>query len=282
MWKYLGISLLCLSLGAPMPTVCANIDEGRRYALLSRSAPTSIHPALTLSNATGWPPAMNWYWALPHLTTRRSTSPVAGAITRLDRRLRRPDRQGPGPAGAGATLSSRPAAVAALKSGRIDLLGSANGYEVTTQGLALSRPYAIDQPVLVTREDETRALDTGLDGMRLSMLYHYLPPEEIRANYPKAELLTFESSTQALNAVAFEQADVFIGDTVSTHYLISQGTCRACAWPISASMRPWASALPCVTTTRCCWPWSTPPSTPSRAPPATISSSAGVPAAAAC
>lgn len=75
----------------------------------------------------------------------------------------------------------------------------------------------------MTREDETRALDTGLEGMRLSMLYHYLPPEEIHASYPKAELLTFESSTQALNAVAFEQADVFIGDTVSTHYLISQG-----------------------------------------------------------
>ncbi|MBA1202111.1 transporter substrate-binding domain-containing protein [Pseudomonas capeferrum] len=118
---------------------------------------------------------------------------------------------------------TRQAAVAALRRGEIDLLGSANGFEAAIDGLALSRPYAIDQPVLVTREDETRSLDKGLEGMRLSTLYHYLPPEEVRANYPKATLLTFPSYTNALNAVAFEQADVFIGDTISTYYHMNQG-----------------------------------------------------------
>lgn len=224
MWKYLGIPLLCLSLGAPMPIVCANIDDGRTYALLSRSAPTSINPTLTLeqrnwlatrhelvlgTSAPDYPPFDIATGGREYQGLTADYAGLVGNALGLPVRVQR--------------FPSRPAAVAALKSGRIDLLGSANGYEVTTQGLALSRPYAIDQPVLVTREDETRALDTGLDGMRLSMLYHYLPPEEIRASYPKAELLTFESSTQALNAVAFEQADVFIGDTVSTHYLISQG-----------------------------------------------------------
>ncbi|MEW2927387.1 transporter substrate-binding domain-containing protein [Pseudomonas juntendi] len=118
---------------------------------------------------------------------------------------------------------SRQAAVEALRQGDIDLLGSANGYEAASDGLALSHPYAVDQPVLVTREDETRALDTGLAGMRLGMLYHYLPEAEMLNAYPKAELLTFESSSQALNAVAFGQADVFIGDTVSTHYQLNRG-----------------------------------------------------------
>ncbi|WDY56450.1 ATP-binding protein [Pseudomonas sp. PSKL.D1] len=117
----------------------------------------------------------------------------------------------------------RQAAVRALKRGEIDLLGSANGYEAATDGLILSHPYAIDQPVLVTREDENRALDLGLDGMRLGMLYHYLPKHELRAAYPKAELLAFGSSAQALNAVAFGQADVFIGDTLSTHYQLNRG-----------------------------------------------------------
>ena len=72
-------------------------------------------------------------------------------------------------------FSNRQAAVEALKRGDIDLLGSANGYEATTDGLALSHPYAVDQPVLVTRENEGRALDMGLEDMRLGMLYHYLP-----------------------------------------------------------------------------------------------------------
>ncbi len=119
--------------------------------------------------------------------------------------------------------ASRDAAVAALKRGEIDLLGSANGYEAAVDGLALSRPYAVDQPVLVTREDEARPLDTGLAGMRLGMLDHYLPGQEVHTLYPNARLMAFGSSTQALNAVAFGQADVFIGDTISTHYQLNRG-----------------------------------------------------------
>ncbi|AIR90118.1 transporter substrate-binding domain-containing protein [Pseudomonas cremoricolorata] len=120
-------------------------------------------------------------------------------------------------------LPDRKAAIEALKRGQIDLLGSANGFEAAKAGLVLSRPYAVDQPVLVTREDETRPLDMGLEGMRLSMLYHYLPNTEISAAYPNAQLQTYESTTQAINAVAFDQADIFIGDTISTHYQINQG-----------------------------------------------------------
>ena len=117
---------------------------------------------------------------------------------------------------------SRQAAVEALRHGDIDLLGSANGYEAASDGLALSQPYAVDQPVLVTREDESRALDMDLAGLRLGMLYHYLPKQEVRSTYPMAEVLAFGSSSQALNAVAFGQADVYIGDTISTHYLLNR------------------------------------------------------------
>ncbi|MDF0732479.1 transporter substrate-binding domain-containing protein [Pseudomonas entomophila] len=117
---------------------------------------------------------------------------------------------------------SRQEAVEALKAGRIDLLGSANGYEAAVRGLALSRPYAVDRPVLVTREDDNRLLDGGLGGMRLSMLYHYLPVDEIRSDYPNADLRSFNSTSQALNAVAFGQADVFIGDTISTLFQLNR------------------------------------------------------------
>ncbi|HKS12792.1 MAG TPA: transporter substrate-binding domain-containing protein, partial [Pseudomonas sp.] len=120
-------------------------------------------------------------------------------------------------------FASRQEAVEALIQGRIDLLGSANGFEAANEQVVLSRPYAIDQPVLVTREDEDRPLDMGLEGMRLSMLYHYLPLDEVHAAYPKATLLSYPSYQNALNAVAFDEADVFIGDTISTHYLINQG-----------------------------------------------------------
>ncbi|PMU10865.1 MULTISPECIES: transporter substrate-binding domain-containing protein [unclassified Pseudomonas] len=120
-------------------------------------------------------------------------------------------------------FASREAAIEALESGRIDLLGTANGFEARNVDIVLSAPYAADQPVLVTREGETRSLTDGLAGLRLSMVYHYLPLEEVKAMYPGAIITSFPSYQNAINAVAFDQADVFLGDTISTHYMINKG-----------------------------------------------------------
>ncbi|MGN8273914.1 transporter substrate-binding domain-containing protein [Pseudomonas sp. SMN5] len=120
-------------------------------------------------------------------------------------------------------FDSREAAVAALAQGQIDLLGTANGFEARNPDLVLSTPYAVDQPVLVTRTDESPSLADHLEGLRLSMVYHYLPLPEIEKLYPKALITTYPSYQNAINAVAFGQADVFLGDTISTHYMISKG-----------------------------------------------------------
>ena len=120
-------------------------------------------------------------------------------------------------------FASREAAIKALEDGQIDLLGTSNGFEAANPNLALSIPYAIDQPVLVTREGETRSLSQGLAGLRLSMVYHYLPPKEVKALYPQAIIQSYPSYQNAINAVAFDQADIFLGDTVSTHYMINKG-----------------------------------------------------------
>lgn len=120
-------------------------------------------------------------------------------------------------------FSSRGAAIEALKNGEVDLLGTANGFEASNADIVLSMPYAVDQPVLVTREGETRSLTDGLAGLRLSMVYHYLPLEEVKALYPKAIITSHPSYQNAINAVAFDQADVFLGDTISTHYMINKG-----------------------------------------------------------
>ncbi|MGE8065957.1 transporter substrate-binding domain-containing protein [Pseudomonas sp. NPDC089569] len=120
-------------------------------------------------------------------------------------------------------FESREAAIEALVSGQVDLLGTANGFEARNAEIALSIPYAVDQPVLVTREGETRSLTDGLSDMRLSMVYHYLPLDEVKALYPKASITSYPSYQNAMSAVAFDQADVFLGDTISTHYMINKG-----------------------------------------------------------
>ncbi|MFV9652037.1 transporter substrate-binding domain-containing protein [Pseudomonas citrulli] len=118
---------------------------------------------------------------------------------------------------------SREAAIHALEAGEIDLLGSSNSFEAANPSLTLSEPYAVDRPVLVTREGETRSLADGLAGMRLALVYHYLPLHEVERLYPKAIIRAYPSYQNALNAVAFDQADVFLGDTISTHYMINKG-----------------------------------------------------------
>ncbi|MHC8328043.1 transporter substrate-binding domain-containing protein [Pseudomonas sp. LB1P83] len=118
---------------------------------------------------------------------------------------------------------SRGDAIEALEKGEVDMLGSANGFEARNADIVLSTPYAVDQPVLVTREGETRSLSDGLAGLRLSMVYHYLPLDEVKALYPKAIITSYPSYQNAINAVAFDQADVFLGDTISTHYMINKG-----------------------------------------------------------
>ncbi|HCS43149.1 MAG TPA: hybrid sensor histidine kinase/response regulator [Pseudomonas sp.] len=117
---------------------------------------------------------------------------------------------------------SRDDAVRAIKQGTADLLGTANSFEAENQELRMSSAYAVDQPVLVTRTESSQPLDPDLAGKRLATLYHYLPEQRVQAFYPKADVQLFPSTLSAVGAVAFRQADVYLGDAISAHYLISK------------------------------------------------------------
>ncbi|WP_085726784.1 transporter substrate-binding domain-containing protein [Pseudomonas sp. R37(2017)] len=117
---------------------------------------------------------------------------------------------------------SRADAVQAIKEGRADLLGTANRFEAEDPQLQLSNAYAVDQPVLVTRTDVPQVLDPTLTGQRLAMLYHYLPEDSVQQFYSRAQVQLFPSTLAAMGAVAFGQADVYLGDAINAHYLISK------------------------------------------------------------
>ncbi|VVP45068.1 hypothetical protein PS838_05055 [Pseudomonas fluorescens] len=117
---------------------------------------------------------------------------------------------------------SREDAVRAIKQGSADLLGTANSYEAENTALRMSSAYAVDQPVLVTRTESSQLLDPDLAGKRLATLYHYLPEHRVQAFYPQASVQLFPSTLSAVGAVAFQQADVYLGDAISAHYLISK------------------------------------------------------------
>ena len=117
---------------------------------------------------------------------------------------------------------TRDEVIEALKSGDVDFVGSANGYEAADKALVLSRSYANDQPVLVTRAGDSHSLSADLADKRVAMLYHYMQPDAVQAFYPKAHLQLYGSTHQAIGAVAFGQADVYLGDAISTRYLINK------------------------------------------------------------
>ncbi|MGV8917089.1 MAG: transporter substrate-binding domain-containing protein [Pseudomonas sp.] len=212
-------AVFCLSLG-----VQAAEPAPQNYTLLSRSSPSHMETRLDRGQ---------WQWLQNKRELRLGTS--APDYPPFDMTLTGHDYEGFTADYAGILahaldtpirvlrFDSREAAIEALSEGQIDILGSANGFEAQGKNITLSLPYAVDQPVLVTRVGETRPLTEGLAGMRLSMVYHYLPAEEVQAQYPNALLQTYPSFQSAINAVAFNQADVFLGDTISTHYLINKG-----------------------------------------------------------
>ncbi|NMZ32844.1 transporter substrate-binding domain-containing protein [Pseudomonas proteolytica] len=118
--------------------------------------------------------------------------------------------------------ASRTDVVAALRRGEIDIIGTANGFEAADRELAISLPYANDNPSLVTRIDELPSFPEDLAGKRVAMLYHYLPPNTVKSFYPKANLQLYPSTLTAIGAVAFGQADVYLGDLLSSNYLIKK------------------------------------------------------------
>ena len=117
---------------------------------------------------------------------------------------------------------SRAESLQALRSGEIDLLGTANGFEASDPDLAMSQAYADDLPTLVARIDDSQDLPADLADKRIAMLYHYLPPDTVEAFYPEASLQLYPSTLSAIGAVAFGQADVYLGDSISANYLISK------------------------------------------------------------
>lgn len=126
-------------------------------------------------------------------------------------------------------FASRHEAIAALREGKIDLLGSSNGFEAADAQLSLSEPYADDLPVIVTREDRSLRDNPSLAGMRLAMVDHYLPGETVRNLYPNAQLSLYRSTLAGLAAVELGEADAYLGDAISTDYLIGksyQGTVK--------------------------------------------------------
>ncbi|KAA8728796.1 transporter substrate-binding domain-containing protein [Ewingella americana] len=110
------------------------------------------------------------------------------------------------------TFPSRALAIKALQNHEIDLLSSATQFDQHEGNILLSEPYASEQSVLVTQANEKRAMGHYLAGRTLTMAEGFLPEEWVRAQYPQARLKIYPNYQEAVGAVAFGRADVYLGD----------------------------------------------------------------------
>ncbi len=113
---------------------------------------------------------------------------------------------------------SRTAALAALRSGAIDLLGEGSEIEGKENGLLLSKSYFPDRPVLVT--SDTHPFERQRVGTVLGMTDGYLPESAVHEAYPLSKVQLFDSPQRALEALTLGEVDAVLGDAVSSHYLI--------------------------------------------------------------
>lgn len=119
--------------------------------------------------------------------------------------------------------NSRAESIEALKQGKIDLLGSSTGYESADPDLELSQAYGESQPLLaVNSRFGDLELEPTLKGRRLAVYDHFLPESMIKTFYPDADIRLYPSELSALGAIAFGQADAFLGDAITTSYLINK------------------------------------------------------------
>ena len=107
----------------------------------------------------------------------------------------------------------RDQAVAALLSGKIDLLTSAGGYERGVEGLIFSADYMADRSVVVERGSDVSHKENW-DRKKIGFLEGHVDSLVAHAFYPKSHIIFMPDLSSALEALAEGEVDALIGNEV--------------------------------------------------------------------
>lgn len=102
----------------------------------------------------------------------------------------------------------------ALSQGEIDFIPSV-GTLSEDETFATSRPYATERPVIGVDFNDIKALPDDLANTQVAMVRDYLPLDVVRNYYPGAHFRLYDNYQDALSAVAFGQARVYLGNSFS-------------------------------------------------------------------
>ena len=102
----------------------------------------------------------------------------------------------------------------ALSSGKIDLISSVTASLVSNNFVA-STAFAWEQPVIAVKSKDSRESSAELNGLRIAMAADYLPLSAITRAYPQSQVQIFDTYQEALSAVAYGNAQAYIGNSYS-------------------------------------------------------------------
>lgn len=102
----------------------------------------------------------------------------------------------------------------ALARGDIDLIPSVPAFHNDSDFL-FSHSYASERPVIGVNTDDKHPLADDLAGNNVAMAKDYLPLNAVKAVYPEANFRLYDNYQDALSAVAFGQAQAFLGNSYS-------------------------------------------------------------------
>ncbi len=110
-------------------------------------------------------------------------------------------------------FAERAQAVEALRSGAIDILTSANGYERDVPGLRFTRDYMPDRSVVVVRRDDATQ-NEDLADKKVVLLEGYANVGNVHRAYPASHIMLAPNLYSGLEALNQGDADAFIGNEV--------------------------------------------------------------------
>lgn len=113
---------------------------------------------------------------------------------------------------------NREEALRALRLGTADVIAFAQ-HDAPYSHLALSHPWSTSLPVLVSRQGSDASSGTAL---RIGIDRDDSQAEDDKKRFPSALFIPFDYTRQALEAVTFGNLDLYLGDLITTQYLINQ------------------------------------------------------------
>ncbi|MFI4986715.1 MAG: ATP-binding protein [Alphaproteobacteria bacterium] len=113
--------------------------------------------------------------------------------------------------------------LAALRDGRVDVMGSIASTPDRQEYAIFTLPYVQSPPVIITRKDDSTIRSTAdLAGKKVAIERGFASQEFLQSSVSRLSFLEVGSTREALKAVALGNANAYVGSLISATYLIDK------------------------------------------------------------